>query len=124
MTSPDVLRTMNGIIFIIGISDTSSGTILMKLLKMVGLLIRTLRMLFKDLMLSMIMDDSDLETLPVEMELTALFQCTMETITTLMNGQLSIIKNHDTLIIKAGGWMQLMVGTTIKQDALPGEYIQ
>ena len=113
MTSPDVLRTMNGIIFIIGTLGISSGTILMKLLKMVGLQIQTPKMLFKDLMLSMIMVDSDSETLLVEMGQTALFQCTMETITTPMNGQLSIIKNHDTLIIRAGGWIQLMDGTTM-----------
>lgn len=57
MINRDVQKTMNGIIFIIGILGILNGTISMKLRKMFGLQNKMLTMHLQDLMQFMIMDD-------------------------------------------------------------------
>lgn len=103
MTSLDVLRTMSGIIFIIGILATLNGTILMRQPRMFGRLNRTLITLLLASMQFMTMEDWDLEIIHVDMEQIVLFQCIMEMTMILMNGRPLIMQSLDILIIRVGG---------------------
>ena len=100
---------MNGNTYIIGTSLISSGTILMKRVKMSGPRIQMHMMLLEALMLCLIMEGYILESdvmltiIQFQWELLEHKEGILIILEDIFNGQTSIQQSQDTLITKVGG---------------------
>lgn len=110
MINLDALKTMSGIIYTTGTLPILSGTILMRLQKINGLLIRMLMMRLELLMLFMTTEDYCSQIVG-ELLISKFKWELQELLLAIFSGLCSIQLSQGTLIIKDGGLQQ---GGTLK----------